>query len=101
MQQKMMNYMMVVMGVMFFKVASGLCVYFIASTLWSLGERKLLPKIMPIKAADTTGGTTPPASSSGGGPSGGSGFWPFGGGSDGEDKDKGGRGNRKKQKGRK
>ena len=44
MQQKMMKYMMVFMGFLFFKVASGLCVYFIASTLWGLAERKYLPK---------------------------------------------------------
>jgi YidC/Oxa1 family membrane protein insertase len=44
MQQKMMKYMMIFMGVMFFKVASGLCIYFIASSLWGLGERKFLPK---------------------------------------------------------
>jgi YidC/Oxa1 family membrane protein insertase len=44
MQQKMMQYMMIFMGVLFFKVASGLCVYFIASSLWGVAERKLLPK---------------------------------------------------------
>ncbi len=44
MQQKMMKYMMIFMGVMFFKVPAGLCVYFIASSLWGIGERKLLPK---------------------------------------------------------
>jgi YidC/Oxa1 family membrane protein insertase len=44
MQQKMMKWMMVGVGFMFFKVASGLCIYFIASALWSLAERKLLPK---------------------------------------------------------
>jgi YidC/Oxa1 family membrane protein insertase len=44
MQQKMMQYMMVFMGFMFFKVASGLCLYFIASSLWGIAERKLLPK---------------------------------------------------------
>ena len=47
MQQKMMQYMMIFMGVMFFKVASGLCVYFIASSLWGIAERKLLPKTKP------------------------------------------------------
>lgn len=47
MQQKMMQYMMIFMGVMFFKVASGLCLYFIASSLWSIAERKLLPKPKP------------------------------------------------------
>lgn len=44
MQQSMMKYMMVFMGVMFFKVAAGLCLYFIASSLWGIAERKLLPK---------------------------------------------------------
>jgi YidC/Oxa1 family membrane protein insertase len=44
MQQKMMKYMMVFMGIMFYKVASGLCLYFIASSLWGIAERKLLPK---------------------------------------------------------
>jgi YidC/Oxa1 family membrane protein insertase len=43
-QQKMMQYMMIFFGVMFFKVASGLCIYFIASSLWGLGERQFLPK---------------------------------------------------------
>ena len=32
------------MGVMFFKVAAGLCIYFITSSLWGIIERKLLPK---------------------------------------------------------
>lgn len=47
MQQKMMKYMMIFMGVMFFKVASGLCIYFIVSTLWGFGERRFLPKHAP------------------------------------------------------
>lgn len=55
MQQKMMQYMMIFMGVMFFKVASGLCLYFIASSLWGIAERKLLPKPAP-KAGGTAGG---------------------------------------------
>ncbi len=38
--------MMIFMGVMFFKVASGLCLYFIASSTWSMAERKLLPKVV-------------------------------------------------------
>ena len=46
MQQKIMTYMMVFMGVLFYKVASGLCLYFIASSLWGIGERKLLPKLI-------------------------------------------------------
>lgn len=44
MQQSMMKYMMIFIGVLFFKVPAGLCVYFIASSLWGIGERKLLPK---------------------------------------------------------
>ncbi len=43
-QQKMMKYMMVFMGFMFYKVPSGLGLYFITSSLWSIGERLLLPK---------------------------------------------------------
>jgi YidC/Oxa1 family membrane protein insertase len=43
--QKMMKYMMVFMGVMFYKVPSGLGIYFITSSLWALGERLLLPKV--------------------------------------------------------
>src|SRR5260370_24020988 len=47
MQQKMMKYMMVFFGLMFYKVAAGLCVYFIASSAWGFAERKLLPKFKP------------------------------------------------------
>lgn len=50
MQLTMMKYMTVFIGVMFFKVAAGLCLYFIASSLWGIAERKLLPK--PKLAAD-------------------------------------------------
>ena len=46
MQQRMMNYMTLFMGVLFFKVPSGLCIYFITSSLWGVAERKLLPKII-------------------------------------------------------
>lgn len=44
-QQQMMKYMMVFMGVLFFRVPSGLCVYFIASSLWGIAERKMLPPV--------------------------------------------------------
>jgi YidC/Oxa1 family membrane protein insertase len=54
MQQKMMKYMMIFFGVMFYKVAAGLCIYFIASSIWGFTERKLLPK----KRKD---GVAPPA----------------------------------------
>lgn len=47
MQQKMMKYMTGFMGLLFYKVASGLCLYFIASSIWGLGERRLLKKNNP------------------------------------------------------
>lgn len=59
MQQKMMKFMMIFMGVMFFRVASGLCLYFIASTLWGIMERKLLPKPKPVKLSDSDANDSP------------------------------------------
>ncbi len=56
MQQKMMSYMMIFMGVMFFKVACGLCLYFIASSVWGITERKLLPKTAPPPPPSPPGG---------------------------------------------
>jgi len=44
-QYKMMNFMMVFMGVMFYRVPAGLCLYFIASSLWGITERKLLANV--------------------------------------------------------
>ena len=44
MQQRVMTFMMLFMGLMFFKVAAGLCIYFIASSLWGLAERQFMPK---------------------------------------------------------
>jgi YidC/Oxa1 family membrane protein insertase len=55
MQQKMMKWMTIFMGFLFYKVASGLCLYFIASSLWGIGERKLLPKSQ-VAAAPSAGG---------------------------------------------
>jgi YidC/Oxa1 family membrane protein insertase len=46
MQQKMFSVMMVFMSFMFYKVPSGLGLYFITSSLWALGERLLLPKLV-------------------------------------------------------
>jgi YidC/Oxa1 family membrane protein insertase len=43
-QQKLMKFMMIFFGVMFYKVAAGLCIYFITSSIWGFTERKLLPK---------------------------------------------------------
>lgn len=47
MQHKIFFYMTIFMGYMFYSVPAGLCVYFIASSLWGLAERKLLPKPQP------------------------------------------------------
>jgi hypothetical protein len=44
MQQKTMKIMMFVMAIFFYKMAAGVCLYFIVSTAWGLAERKLLPK---------------------------------------------------------
>lgn len=44
MQQNMMKYMTLFMGLIFYKVAAGLCIYLIVSSLWGIVERKLLPK---------------------------------------------------------
>jgi len=53
MQQKVMKFMMIVMGFLFFCVPSGLCIYFIASSLWGIAERKLLPKSTPDEGTAT------------------------------------------------
>jgi len=45
MQQKMMKYMTVLMGLMFYNVACGLCLYFTASSIWGMIERKLIKKV--------------------------------------------------------
>ena len=44
MQQRMMKIMMLVMAVFFYKMAAGMCLYFIASTAWGLTERKLIKR---------------------------------------------------------
>jgi YidC/Oxa1 family membrane protein insertase len=44
-QHQVMTFMTVFMGVMFFRVPAGLCIYFIVSSLWGIVERTwLLPK---------------------------------------------------------
>jgi YidC/Oxa1 family membrane protein insertase len=47
MQQKMMKFMTVFFALMFYKLAAGLCLYFITSSVWGFAERKLLPKRKP------------------------------------------------------
>ncbi|MCS7166584.1 MAG: membrane protein insertase YidC [Gemmatales bacterium] len=56
-QMQMMNWMMVFMGYLFYWIASGLCLYFIMSSLWGLVERKLLPKTLEVSSTTTS----PPA----------------------------------------
>ena len=61
MTQNMMQIMTVVMGVLFFKVPSGLCIYFITSSIWSLAERQLVKRLLPPRpAGGATVTTTPP-----------------------------------------
>ncbi len=57
-QQKIMKYMMVFMGVMFYKVPSGLGLYFITSSLWAIGERLLLPKVTHSRPSVVEAGQT-------------------------------------------
>src|SRR5262245_56253003 len=69
--QKVMKYMMIFMGLVFYKVASGLCIYFIASSLWGLAERKLLPKKKngeAVVATPSPNGKAPPSKPRGKGP---------------------------------
>jgi len=47
MTQKMMSIMTLVMGLFFFRVPAGLCIYFISSSLWGIGERLLVKKTLP------------------------------------------------------
>jgi YidC/Oxa1 family membrane protein insertase len=57
MQHQIMKFMMIFMGLIFFKVASGLCIYIIASTMWGLAERLLLPKpstVAPTEKPEVT-----------------------------------------------
>lgn len=69
MQQKIMMFMMIFMGILFFKVASGLCIYFIASSLWSIAERKFLPKTVAAGGGAATSTPAPrPASPRNGSP---------------------------------
>ena len=49
MTQKMMNIMTLMMGLFFFRVPAGLCIYFITSSLWGICERILVKKTLPAK----------------------------------------------------
>lgn len=56
MQQQIMSFMMIFFAAMFFKVPSGLCIYFIASSLWTLAEHKILKKNQNLAGAAGGGG---------------------------------------------
>ena len=47
MTQKIMNIMTLMMGLFFFRVPAGLCIYFITSSLWGICERVLVKKTLP------------------------------------------------------
>ena len=49
MTQKVMNVMTLVMGLFFFRVPAGLCIYFITSSLWGICERVLVKKTLPTQ----------------------------------------------------
>jgi YidC/Oxa1 family membrane protein insertase len=76
MQQKMMKYMMVFMAFMFYKVPSGLGLYFITSSLWQIGERLLLPKAVGKPAVVGGDDGQPPRGPGGKGGPGGNGAPP-------------------------
>ena len=61
MQQKMMKFAMVFVGLWAFKLPAGLVLYFMASALWSVTERKMLPKSQLAPAGPSAGGTAAPA----------------------------------------
>ena len=69
-QQNVMKYMMIFIGVMFYKVAAGLVMYFIVSSAWGMAERKLLPKkkttTEPAATTKTEKRKAPTANSTGG-----------------------------------
>ncbi len=49
MTQKVMSWMTLVMGLFFFRVPAGLCIYFITSSLWGIAERVLVKRTIPQK----------------------------------------------------
>jgi len=65
-QQKMLKYMTVIFGIMFYKVAAGLCLYFIVGSIWSMAERYMLPQdatdlgAAPPDGEPVPAGPTPP-----------------------------------------
>ncbi len=54
MQYRMMNFMTGIMGILFWHQPAGLSLYFIASSLWSISERKLLGTTTATPAGSTS-----------------------------------------------
>ena len=69
-QQRVMNFMMIFMGAMFFRVPSGLCLYFIATNVWSMTERWIFFLSIPRrrKLPETESGSMSEPSGPGPGP---------------------------------
>jgi YidC/Oxa1 family membrane protein insertase len=57
-----MLFMSIFMGLMFYKIPAGLCVYFIATTLWGLAERQVLPKKKKVEETPEPAVASPTAS---------------------------------------
>ena len=78
-QQKMMSYMMIFMGAMFFRVPSGLCLYFIATNIWSMTERWVFEhfkkEVPPQDGPVLVSATGTPPKTDDGKPSAVGGFW--------------------------
>ena len=49
MTQKMMSIMTLMMGLLFFRVPAGLCIYFITSSCWGICERIIVKRTLPDK----------------------------------------------------
>lgn len=69
-QQRIMKFMMVFMMLMFYRVPAGLALYFITSSVWSISERLLLPKVTKTPAIDADGDEGPDRDGKGRGPGG-------------------------------
>jgi YidC/Oxa1 family membrane protein insertase len=67
-QQKLMKWMLIFFGILFYKVAAGLCIYFVVSSVWGLLERKFLPKKGATPAGPPAGGGGGDGGGGGGGP---------------------------------
>ena len=66
--QKMMSVMTLMMGLFFFRVPAGLCIYFITSSAWGICERIIVKRTLPSKkhfdlAGLEGGATTAPVKS--------------------------------------